>query len=128
MASEAEFPFQTLMMPRVLRAMEVLSAAGALAGWSWLGWRWGLAFLLGAAAAYLNFLWLHRAVESLVPGAPPAKKRVFVFLAIRYVLLGAAGYVIVKVFGMSIIAAAGGLLIPAAAILSIIIYELIHGT
>lgn len=120
--------FQTRMLSRVFRAMQLTSVAGALAGWYWLGWRWALAFLLGAAAAYLNFAWLHRAAESLVPGAPPAKKRVFVFLALRYLLLGAAGYVIVKVFGMSIIAAAGGLLVPAAAILSIIIYELIHGT
>jgi hypothetical protein len=53
---------------------------------------------------------------------------VFVFVALRYLLLGAGGYVIVKVFGMNAIAAIAGLFVPVAAIIVEILYELVHGT
>ncbi len=124
--NNTEAAFQSRIVPRTISSMRWLAVLCAFAGALRYGWLWGLAFLLGATAAYLNFTWLHHAVESLTPGAKPPKKRIFFFLALRYALLAAGGSVIVKVFGMSLIAAAGGLLIPAGAILFAIIYELIH--
>ena len=102
-----------------------LSAAGAGA---WKGWRLALAFLLGAAGSYLNFRWLHQVADAMGPDARPAPKRVYFFLAFRYLLLGLGGYVIVKIFGMNAIAALAGLFVPIAALISEICYELVHGT
>jgi hypothetical protein len=31
----------------------------------WRGWKWAVAYLLGAAASYLNFRWLKRVVDAL---------------------------------------------------------------
>ena len=125
MNAEAAFTDRALRRTYVL--MRVLAAAGAMAGLAAKGWLWALAFLLGAGASYFNFAWLHQAVETLGPGAPPPPpKRVFVFLAARYLLLGGAAYVTIKIFGMNAVAALAGLFVPVAAILFEILYELIH--
>jgi hypothetical protein len=111
---------------RIYKGMKWLAAGGALAALPFLGGLWSLAFLLGAAVAYLNFTWLHQVVDALAPGAQSARKRVYLFVAIRYLFLGAAGYVIVKVFGMNVIATLSGLFIPAGAVIVEILYELVH--
>jgi hypothetical protein len=111
---------------RVFRGMKWLAGAVALAALPFLGGLWALAFLLGAAAAYLNFAWLHQVVEALGPNARPTRKRVYWFVALRYLLLGGAGYVIVKVFGLNVIAALSGLFVPVAAVIFEILYELVH--
>lgn len=111
---------------RIYRGMKWLAGAVALAALPLLGGLWALAFLLGAAASYLNFTWLHKVVNALGPNARPARKRVFWFVALRYLLLGAAGYVIVKIFGLNVIAALSGLFVPVAAVIVEILYELIH--
>jgi len=113
---------------RVYRCILFLAVVLSLAAGIAKGWLWGLAFLLGAAAACLNFSWIHQAADAIGPNARPARTRVFVFIVLRYLLLGAGGYVIVKVFGMNAIAAVCGLLVPVAAILLEIVYELVHGT
>jgi len=49
-----------------------------------------------------------------------------VLFGLRYLLLGAAGYAIVKIFGFSGLAILLGLLVAAAAALAEMIYELVH--
>jgi hypothetical protein len=124
---EADAVFFDRALRRIYLAMILVASAGIAAGYWWRGWRWALAFLLGAGASYLNFSWLHQAVEAIGPNARPTRKRVFVFLTLRYLLLGVAAYVIVRVFGVNAIAALAGLFVPAAAIAIEIFYELIHG-
>jgi len=123
---EAENAGYENAMRRIFRGMKWLACAGALAGLCFRDWRWALAFFLGASAAYLNFSWLHQAVDALAPGVRPTSKRLWVFLMLRYVLLGAAGYVIVRVFGMSALAALSGLFVPIAAVFLEVFYELTH--
>ena len=113
---------------RVSRIIFTLAAAGAVIAGGWWGWRAGLLFPLGAAASYFSFTWLRQMMESLGPGARPARGRIFVFSSIRYLLLGLGAYVIVKLFGLNAIAALVGLFVPVAAITFEIIYEFIHGT
>lgn len=115
-------------LARVRRIMGWMAGGIAIGVALWAGWLAALAFLLGAAGAYLNFSWLKQMVASLGPDAPPATKRVWVLFVIRYGLLAAGGYVIVKVFGMNGIAALAGLFVPVAAIFAEILYELVHGT
>ena len=111
---------------RFYSGMVWLAGAGALAGLCFQGWRWGLAFLLGALASGLNFSWLEEAVSTLGPGARPPRKRLFVFLMFRYLLLGGAGYVILKVFEMSAVALISGLFVTVAALFLEIFYEIAH--
>jgi hypothetical protein len=113
---------------RVYRVMPYLAAAGAVAAVVWSGWLGGLAFLLGAAAAYFNFSRLEQLVASVGPESRRVSTRVYVFFLFRFVLLVGGGYVIVKVFGMNGIAAVAGLFVPLAAIIFEALYELIHGT
>lgn len=106
--------------------MCVLAGAGTLA-LLWLkGWPWGLGFLAGAAASILNFRWFQQLTAALGPGARRPRRRFALFLGLRYVLLGAGGYAIVKIFGLSGLAIIVGLLVSVAAVLAEMIYELIH--
>lgn len=121
----SEEAFFDRVMRRIYRWMAAAAAAGAAAGFWFLGWRWALAFLAGAAGGYFSFSWLHAAVASIGPDRRPPRKRVVAFAALRYLILGAAGYVIVKVFGMNAIGAVVGLFVPAAAFIFEILYELL---
>ncbi len=125
---DSEAGFYRRALRRVYLNMAWIAASGAVGTGAWKGWRMGLAFLLGAAGAYLNFRWLHQVVDAMGPDARPAPKRIYFLFALRYLLLGLGGYVIVKVFGMNAIAALTGLFVPVAALLSETLYELVHGT
>ncbi len=113
-------------LERVERYMIVLGAAGALTGLFLQGWKWGLMFVAGALASYVNFSWLHQVVNGLGPEARPTRKRVLALFGLRYLLLAAGGYAIVKVFGMNAIGALIGLFVAVAAVMVESIYELIH--
>lgn len=121
----AEAAFYDRAIARVFRWMAAAAAAGAIAALFWRGWQGAAAFSLGAVAAYYNFRWLHEAVEALAPEPRRVRRRIFVFLGLRYAGLAAGGYVIVKIFGMNAIAALLGLFVPVAAVIIEIVYELL---
>lgn len=126
MTSNSEAVHFDRAIERIRRAMLWLSVAGAAVAAGWKGWEWGLGFLAGAAVSLLNFVWLHQLVATLGEGARRPRKRLVWFLALRYVLLGLGGYVIVKFFGLNLAAGLIGLLVAAAAVILEIIYELIY--
>mgnify|MGYP000515985766 CR=1 FL=1 len=111
---------------RIRAAILWLGAGGAVAAFLLFGWRHGLAFLAGALASLANFRWLHQLAGSLGAGGRRLRRRVLWFLVLRYLLVGAAGYVIVKVFGLSLPAALAGLFVAVAAVVVEIIYELLY--
>jgi hypothetical protein len=113
---------------RMMRGMVALAAAGCLAFLILRGWRWAVAYLLGAAASYLNFRWLKRVVDGLggTSTARPSPKFA-ILIGLRYLLLGAGAYVIVNFTSLSLPAALIGLFVPAAAVMQEIIFELIYG-
>jgi hypothetical protein len=113
---------------RIRRLMAALVVSGVAAGAGFRGWQAGLSFALGAAISWVSFNWLHAAVDALDPNRSKAPRRVYVFVWLRYILLGGGGYAIVKIFGVNGIAALLGLFVPAAAVVAEIIYELVHGT
>jgi hypothetical protein len=112
---------------RIHAWMMVVSSAGVLLLFASRGWRWGLGFALGAAASWLNLYWLEKLVDSLGQAAAkkPPKKRVAVVLGLRYLLLGAAGYVILNYSDLSVVAALVGLFVSAAAAILEILYQLV---
>ena len=106
----------------------VLTASGTAAGAFRGGWRWAVGFLVGAGASWINFRWLSRMVNSLgeaAAGKPP-RTRVAVLLGLRYLLLVAVGYAILNYSKLSLVAGLTGLLVPAAAVIAEILFELIY--
>lgn len=121
-----ELHYRTALRRIYLHTVVVGAAGAAFAFWQW-GVAAGVGFLVGASISAVNFRWLHRLVDSL--GPQPAKKprRVSaVFLGSRYLVFGLAGYVIVRYFKISIMAALVGLFVAVAAVLIEILYELVY--
>lgn len=111
---------------RITRGTVVLAAAGCLVSLSLRDWRWAVAYLLGAAASYLNFRWLKRVVDAL-GGALTARPspKFAILIGLRYLLLGAGAYAIVNYTSLSLPAALIGLFVPVAAVILEIIFELV---
>lgn len=129
MAPEQVNPDQTLFdnaLRRITRGTLLLALAGCLFCLFWRGWKWALPYLLGAAASYLNFRWLKRVVDALggALSARPSPKYA-VLIGLRYLLLGAGVYAIVSFTSLSLPAALTGLLVPVAAVIGEIIFELV---
>ncbi len=110
---------------RIERLIVILAIAGLPAAWYAWGWRGAFGFAAGAIAARFNFRWLRGLVDSL--GGDTKHVSGF-FLFTRYILFGAAGYVMIKYLEVSVFAAFAGLLIPVGAIFLEVIYEFIYGT
>ncbi len=110
---------------RIRAVMLWLTIGGTAAAFFLKGWQSGLGFLAGALASLANFRWLHQLTASLGGTAPP-RKRLLVFLGLRYLGLVLCGYVIVKFFGLSLTAALLGLFVAIAAVIFEVFYELIY--
>ncbi|HVO99541.1 MAG TPA: hypothetical protein VMT15_15830 [Bryobacteraceae bacterium] len=81
---------------RVLRLTLALGAAGTLAVLARLGARDAIGFAAGAAISYVSYLsWTRLAASIGASGKAPAMGSA-VFLALRYVLIGVAIYVIIE--------------------------------
>ena len=110
-------------------ALAVLLSAGC---WYRFG-RWSaLGFLLGCVIAYLNFQWLKSGVSHLADRATHRAKRqsgkgIVARFLLRYVLLGAAAYVILTSFPASLRGLFAGLFLPVGGIICEAGYELYTG-
>ncbi len=111
---------------RIYRWMLVLALGGEVVALGVGGLLAGGGFLLGAVASYFNFRWMVRLVEALGPDGKKPGKLLAVVLGGRYLLFGILGYVIVKYFGVSPLAAITGFLVVAGAVIFEILYELIY--
>lgn len=117
---------------RIIRRMEAhigwLGAIGSLAAYAAGGLNAAGGFLVGAGISYVNFRWLRKMVDRLgetAAGAPP-RARMAVLLGLRYVLLGAGAYVILKYSPLSLPAALAGLFTAPAAVLLESLLELVR--
>ena len=113
-------------LARLRAAILWLSLGGGIVALVAFSWRHGLGFLAGALASYLNFRWLHQLAASVGEQTRKPRRRLLLFLLLRYFILGTAGYVIVKIFGLSLAALLAGLFVAAAAVIVEILYELIY--
>src|SRR5271165_7557223 len=103
---------------RIARGTLALAAAGCLVCLILRGWRWAVAYLLGAAASYLNFRWLKRVVDTLGGAlASRPSPKFAILIGLRYALLGLGAYVIVNFTPLSLPAACAGLFVPVAAVI-----------
>ena len=109
---------------RIRKCIFALAGGGAIALLAWRGWTWSAGWVLGCGAGALNFYWLHKVTHTL--GSGEAKDRKAVLLGLRYVLLGAGAYVILKYTAISLPAALAGLFVPVAAVVFEILIELVY--
>jgi len=114
---------------RILGSMLLLGFVGSGVFWAEFGRRFGMGFLIGAAIALLNFHWLKRIVGALADRATRAGSKasaggVVLRFLLRYGLIAAAAYVIVKSSSVSIYGLVAGLFLPVAAIFIEAGYEL----
>lgn len=121
--------FYSGAVDRIRSFMAGLAVAFSAAAW-WRFGRWSaLGFALGCAIAYLNFHWLKRAVSGLADrvtnaGKPQSGSGIVARFLLRYVLLGAAAYVILTSFPASLRGLFAGLCLPVGAIACEAVYEL----
>ncbi len=113
---------------RALRRVQIFAVAvglaGALAFLAVQGLRPATGFLMGAALSVLNFRGL-----AMLAGAIGGSKRpgaiAAVLIALRYLLIGGAIYVMIKFLEVTPLAVLWGLLAAFAAVILEILYELI---
>lgn len=121
---------------RILRIAIALSVAGTLAATLLFTWQSGLGLAIGSLLAYINFVWLHRGTERLVEriiasnqanattGESKPRKVRFAFpFPLRYALLIAVAYVILKSYPRLLIGFIVGLILPILAAMGEGIYE-----
>lgn len=127
-APASEHDFYSGAAERIPWFMAALGLALSAAAW----WKYGractLGFLGGSVIAFLNFHWLKNGVTGLADrvtqagSAQSGKGIVFRFL-LRYVLMGAAAYVILTSFPASLRGLFAGLFLPVGAIACEAVYE-----
>jgi hypothetical protein len=110
---------------RIYRWLLVLTVAGAAGASLWRGWRWGLGFLVGAAASLVSFRAIHRIALALGPGDKAPRTKLAVLLGLRYLAFGLAGYLAVRAFATPAASILLGLTVSVAAILIEIAYQLV---
>ncbi len=101
---------------RVARLTVFLGAIGTIAVLARFGVRDAIGFLAGAALSYFSYRsWVRLAETVGVSGEAPATGSA-VFLALRYVLIGVAIYVMIRVLGSTPGALIVGLLVSFTAL------------
>jgi hypothetical protein len=116
------------IIPRVLRNMLVVSVL-LLGPAFWLyGWAGSIGFALGAAVSYVNFRSLRRGIEGLadrVVNRHSREKggRIILRFLVRYVLVGAVGYVIFRGSSLAFRGFLWGLCVPVAALMAEAVWE-----
>jgi hypothetical protein len=107
---------------RITRSMAVIGALGTLAAFGARGWTWGAGFLLGALLSGLNFRWLRKMVLTLGGEGSPGS----VYVALRYLFLGGAAYVILRYSPISLTAVVIGLFVLIVAVFVEVIFEIVY--
>jgi hypothetical protein len=108
---------------RITLAIVILGMAGTATFVVTRGWRFALGFFLGACMSYLSFWRWQRVVESL---GGSIEKRSIASMVVRFAVLAAAAYAIVKYLDVTPVAVFLGLLISAGAVIVSILFELIY--
>lgn len=108
---------------RIYRFMSVLAAVGAVVAYAGWGLAAAVGFLAGTAVAFLNFRWMVGMTMALGTEAKPVSA---IWLAGRYLIFAAIGYVIFRFSETGFLAALAGCCVNIAAVLLEVIYELIY--
>jgi len=113
---------------RISRMIVVLAAVLFLPVWWRFHWKFGFGFLAGCIAAYLNFVWLKRAVDGIVEKIasgrrPPSGAGLMVRFFGRYIVVALLAYVIFRGSSHALYGFCAGLFVPIAAAMCEGMYE-----
>jgi hypothetical protein len=120
---------------RILKVAMGLSVAGTLTAILLFSWQSGLGLAIGSLLAFINFVWLYHGTERLVERmvvsnrtisadkTKPRKVRFAFPFPLRYALLIAVAYVILKSYPRLLIGFIVGLILPVLAAMGEGIYE-----
>lgn len=113
---------------RIVKLMAALAVVGTVVFLFVDGAGGALSFLGGAAISGMSFALLHRMVSDLTAAVEGRRVRTFSVLlhAFRLMILGGAAYGIVRVYGSSRRALAGGLMLAVIAATLEVLIELSH--
>ena len=108
--------------------MIVLSVVGIALIASIFDARHGIAFGTGSTLAYLSFLLIKRTVNAVSPNASDVtKKSTTAGITLRYIVIGATVFGIMRFTGISPWPVFAGLMTTVVAVLAEIVYELVTG-
>lgn len=115
---------------RLVGVMIALALLGVTPMWIRYGRAMSLVFLLGSAIAIVNFHWLRRSIEAMgarleTTGRRPSPARIIVRFLLRYFLIAAAAYAILKSAANSLNGFFLGLSLPVGAIFIEALYQVI---
>jgi hypothetical protein len=113
-----------LALDRIRKATFALAAGGAIGAFAWRGWTWGAGFALGSAVSWLNYTILKQVAYAI--GRPQTRKRLVVFMGLRYLIFGGGAYVILRFSKISMLAVLLGLFVSVAAVIVEIIIQLAY--
>jgi hypothetical protein len=113
-----------LALERIRKATFALTAGGSIGALAWRGWTWGAGFALGSVVSWLNYSFLKQMAYAI--GRPQTRKRLLVFVGIRYLLFGGGAYVIVRFSKISMPAVLLGLFVSVAAVIVEIVIQLAY--
>jgi hypothetical protein len=118
--------FYRRAVARILRFLGLLAIAGTVVSFGWKGWRAAAGFALGAALAWINFLWLKRIADSMGAADVKASTGSAFLFGSRYLILGAVAYVILRFTNISTPATLTGLFVSLGAVLAEIVFEIVY--
>jgi hypothetical protein len=127
--TEREEDFFRSTYQRLVAIMVALAFLTVPAMWIWYGRMMALVFFLGSAIAVINFYWLRRSIEAMgsrleSTGRPPSRAGIILRFLLRYLLIAAAAYAILKSTASSLNGLFFGLSLPVGAILIEAVYQL----
>jgi len=114
---------------RIGRNLAVIAALGTVAGLVAGGWECGAGFLLGSMISWLNYRWLRSLVERLedmLTQQIPSARRRGIVIALRYLALAAAAYVILRYTPINKLAVVAGIFALTAAVFIEVIFEIAY--
>jgi len=122
--SDKAMDFNERALRRIRLLTVAVGAAGTLVALVKLGIRPAVGFLIGATLSVANFEGISMLAHA-IGGTQKPKAVATLLIALRYVLIGCALYVIVRILGFTPMAVLAGLLAAFGAVLLEIFYELI---
>ncbi len=113
---------------RITNFMPMLALVGIVICWWLAGGMFAAGFVIGCLIAYVNFYWLKRVVSALADrvtqsGRSESGRAAFTRFLLRYALITAVAYVILRVSTRSLYGMLAGLFLPVAAIACEAFYE-----
>jgi hypothetical protein len=115
--------------PRIVKLAVVLGVVAVAASIFLIDWRGTMALAVGAFVGTLNLVWLHRGADLMVKRmlnsgeGGPSKLRVLLFFPLRYFLVIAAVYAILKSYPGVLVSFIVGLALPVFALMGESLYE-----